>query len=119
MNDGKTKEQKNGIELEYELNEPPQKVWRAISIPEFREHWLPKAALANPEATHVTPDQEIGYRMHDSTAPFLESTVTFRIAPITTGGTSLRIIHELTNRKLDRMMKVTANDNSPSLMLAA
>ncbi len=33
---------KPGIELEYDLDEPPQKVWRAISIPAFREHWLPK-----------------------------------------------------------------------------
>ncbi|MGG2475251.1 SRPBCC family protein, partial [Rhizobium sp. BR5] len=33
---------RHGIELEYDLDEPPQKVWRAISIPAFREHWLPK-----------------------------------------------------------------------------
>jgi len=119
MNRGKTEEQKNGIELEYELDEPPQKVWRAISIPEFREHWLPKEALADPEADSVTPGEEIRYRMRDSAPPFLESTVTFRIAPNAAGGTSLRIIHELTGVRFDRMATTAANNNSLPFMLAA
>ncbi len=119
MNDDKTEKQRNGIALEYELNEPPQKVWRAISIPEFRESWLPKEALADPEATSVTPGEEVRYRMRDNTPPFLESTVTFRIAPNATGGTSLRIIHELTDTRSDRMTRAAENSNSPPLMLAA
>ncbi|WP_440495982.1 SRPBCC family protein, partial [Serratia sarumanii] len=27
--------------LEYSLDAPPEKVWRALSIPELREQWLP------------------------------------------------------------------------------
>lgn len=119
MNDEKTKEPKTGIALEYELDEPPQKVWRAISIPEFRESWLPKEALADPEATSVTPGEEVRYRMRDNAPPFLESTVTFRITPNATGGTSLRIIHELTDMRFDRMTRAAGNNNSPPLMLAA
>jgi len=119
MNDGKTEKQQNGLELEYELNEPPQKVWRAISIPEFRERWLPMEPLVDPEATSTTPGQEVSYRMRDSTPPFLESTVTFRIAPNTTGGTILRIIHELTDARFGRATRAAANSNSPPLMLAA
>lgn len=119
MNNEKTEEHKNGIALEYELNEPPQKVWRAISIPEFRESWLPKEALADPEATSSTPGEEVCYRMRDNAPPFLESTVTFRIAPNATGGTSLRIIHELTDMRFDRITARAANKNSPPLMLAA
>ena len=118
MNDEKT-EKKDSIELEYELNEPPQKVWRAISIPEFRDSWLPKDALADPDATSVTPGQEVRYKLRDNTPPFLESTVTFRIAPNPTGGTSLRIIHELTDVRFNRMTRAAANNNSPILMLAA
>jgi uncharacterized protein YndB with AHSA1/START domain len=118
MNDEKT-EKKDGIELEYELNEPPQKVWRAISIPEFRDSWLPKEALADPDATSVVPGQEVRYKLRDNTPPFLESTVTFRIAPNPTGGTSLRIIHELTDVRFDRMTRAAANNNSPILMRAA
>jgi uncharacterized protein YndB with AHSA1/START domain len=119
MNDEKTEKQKDGIELEYELNEPPQKVWRAISIPEFRDSWLPKEALADPDATSITPGREVRYKLRDNTPPFLESTVTFRIAPNPTGGTSLRIIHELTDVRFDRMTRAAANNNSPILMLAA
>ena len=119
MNDEKTEKRKDGIELEYELNEPPQKVWRAISIPEFRDSWLPKEALADPDAISVTPGQEVRYKLRDDTPPFLESTVTFRIAPNPTGGTSLRIIHELTDVRFVRMTRAAANNNSPILMLAA
>ncbi|HEX8047445.1 SRPBCC domain-containing protein [Rhizobium sp.] len=119
MNDEKTKEQRNGIALEYELDESPQKVWRAISIPEFRESWLPKDALADPEATSVTPGKEVRYRMRDDAPPFLESTVTFRIAPNAAGGTSLRIIHQLTDMRFDRTTRTAENNNSPTLMLAA
>lgn len=119
MNDEKTEERKTGIALEYELNEPPQKVWRAISIPEFRESWLPKDALADPEATSVTPGKEVRYRMRDDAPPFLESTVTFRIAPNAAGGTNLRIIHELTDMRFDRTTRTAENNNSPPLMLAA
>jgi uncharacterized protein YndB with AHSA1/START domain len=119
MNDGKSKEEKSGIKLEYDLDEPPEKVWRAISIPEFRENWLPKEALADPEAAAVTPGQEVRYRLRDDTPPFLESIVTFTIAPNATGGTCLRIIHELTDARFERMARTAANSNSPPLMLAA
>lgn len=118
MNDVKAEERKASIELEYDLNEPPQKVWRAISIPELRENWLPGNVLADPEAMSIISGQEIRYRMRDNTPPFLESTVTFRITPNATGGTSLRIIHELTDARLDRMTSAAANNNG-TLSLAA
>lgn len=117
MNDGKTDEQKNGIELEYEFDEPPQKVWRAISIPEFRESWLPSDALADPEATSITPGQEVRYRMRDNAPPFLESTVTFQVTPNASGGTSLRIIHKLTDARFERMTSA-ANNNGPVSLAA-
>jgi uncharacterized protein YndB with AHSA1/START domain len=110
---------KNGIELEYDLDEPPQKVWRAISIPAFREHWLPKEALAEPEAIHVTPGQEVCYRLREDVPPFLESTVTFRIASNARGGTSLRVIHELPLTSPGRMTKAAANHNGSPIKLAA
>lgn len=118
MNDVKTENHKDGIELEYDFDEPPQKVWRAISIPEFRESWLPSDALADPEATSVTPGQEVRYRMRDNAPPFLESTVTFTVTPNASGGTILRIIHKLTDARFDRMTDTAANNNGP-LMLAA
>lgn len=107
--------QRNGIELEYDLNEPPQKVWRAVSTPELRENWLPREALADPQAIFITPGEEVRYRLRDDAPPFLESIVTFRIAPNASGGTSLRIIHELDDARLRR----AANNNGLSVMRAA
>ncbi|CDZ55011.1 Hypothetical protein NGAL_HAMBI2427_59410 [Neorhizobium galegae bv. orientalis] len=38
MNDQMTKAQESGFEQRYDLDAPPEKVWRAISIAEFREN---------------------------------------------------------------------------------
>lgn len=119
MNDLNIPEQKNGIELEYDLNEPPQKVWRAVSTPELRESWLPREALADPQAISITPGEEVRYRLRDDAPPFLESIVTFRIAPNANGGTSLRIIHELDDARLRQAERAAANNNSLTVMCAA
>ena len=119
MNNLKIAERKNGIELEYQLDEPPQKVWRAISIPELRQNWLPQEALANPEAISVTQGKEVSYRLRDDAPPFLESTVTFRIFANANGGTSLRIIHELDDVRLRETERAAANNNRLTAMLAA
>lgn len=107
------------IELEYDLDEPPQKVWRAISIPAFRAIWLPTEALAEPEAIEIKPGEEIRYRLREDDPPFLESTVTFRIASNDRGGTSLRIIHDAPAIKPGRMTKAAANHNGSPIKLAA
>ncbi len=67
----------------------------------------------------MTPGEEVIYRMRDDVPPFLESTVTFRISPNSAGGTSLRIIHEPTDVRFDRMTRAAANNNNPIVMLAA
>lgn len=110
---------KNAIELQYEFSEPPQKVWRAISTPELRENWLPKEALADPEAISVTPGEEVRYRLRDDAPPFLESTVTFKLSSNANGGTSLRIIHELDDVRLREAERAAANNNSLTVMRAA
>ena len=98
------------IVQDYDLDAPPQKVWRAISIPELRAHWLPAADLAAAEPASVTPGREVSYRMREQAPPFAESLVTFTIAPNTTGGTRLRVVH----RRV-----AAANDRSGPLMRAA
>jgi uncharacterized protein YndB with AHSA1/START domain len=118
----------NGIEvdgqakdmvLEYELEAPPEKVWRAISIPAFREKWLPKRQLAEAEPVSSAPGEEIRYRMRDDEPPFLESIVTFQLRPNAAGGTRLRIIHELSDARLERPPRRAANTNRFCLMRAA
>ncbi len=113
------KELDDAIKLEFDLGDPPQKVWRAITIPELRERWLPEETLAVPDAIAVTPDQKVSYRLRDDRPPFLESIVTFTITPNAAGGTCLQIVHELTDDRLDRMACTAANSNNPLLMLTA
>jgi uncharacterized protein YndB with AHSA1/START domain len=75
------------VALEYELDAPPEKVWRAIAYTQFRNSWLPASSLAEVEPVSAVPGEEICYRMRDDRPPFLESTVTFRIGPGIRGGT--------------------------------
>jgi uncharacterized protein YndB with AHSA1/START domain len=118
MNDGKMDARQDGIELQYEIAEPMQKVWRAITMPEFRQVWLPDAALVDEEATALTPGQALSYKMRDNDPPFLESTVTFHMTPNATGGTSLRIIQVLDDARVTQPKKAAANTNM-CLMRAA
>jgi len=105
--------------LEYELDAPPEKVWRAISSPVFRERWLPKTELADAEPVSSTPGEEIRYRMRDDEPPFLESIVTFQVRPDTTGRTKLRIIHEAADITIKQRILRAANSNRRCVMQAA
>lgn len=125
MNDTRI-ESETGIErqatdlvFEYELDAPPDKVWRAISVPTFRDRWLPKGALAQAEPVTSKPGEEIAYAMRDNAPPFLESVVTFQVTPNAVGGARLRIIHGLVDTRLERHRPRAANSNSAGLMLAA
>ncbi len=119
MTEPKTKENAACIELEFDLGDPPQKVWRAVTIPELRERWLPQEALANPDPVTVIPDQEVRYQLRDDAPPFLESTVTFVLIPNDTGGTCLRVLHELKDTAATQIASSSANSNGPPLMRAA
>jgi uncharacterized protein YndB with AHSA1/START domain len=113
------REQTDQLVLDYELDAPPEKVWRALSIAEFREKWLPKATLADPEPIRLAPGEEARYRMRDNEPPFLESVVTFQLRPNADGGTHLKIIHRLTDARLQRQPPRAANSNERCLMRAA
>lgn len=119
MSDTEAEGQKKDLVLEYELDAPPEKVWRAVSIPAFREKWLPKQELADSEPVSTAPGEEVSYRMRDGEPPFLESVVTFQVRPDANGGTILRIVHGLTDRRLAPQMPPAANSNTPWLMRAA
>lgn len=101
--------------LEYQLDAPPEKVWRAISVPGLREVWLPGTTLVDPEPTILSPGEAIRYRMREDEPPFRESAVTFRIAG-EAGGTCLRIIHEIA---VGRRRIEPANSNAPPMLRAA
>ena len=107
-----------GLDLEFDLDAPPEKVWRALSLAEFRARWMPGDPLAGEEVVSLKPGREARYRMREPDPPFLESVVTFRIAPNGGGGTRLRILHELTDARLRRAGKPPTSSD-PCLMLAA
>ncbi|NIA70998.1 polyketide cyclase [Pelagibius litoralis] len=119
MNELDAKGQATDLVLEYELDASPQKVWRAISVPEFREKWLPKGDLVDAEPISSAPGEEVSYRMKDNEPPFLESRVTFQVRPNADGTTTLRIIHGLADERLVQQPPRAANNNRPLLMRAA
>ena len=103
------------IALEYELEAAPERVWRAIAVAAFRERWLPQADLAEPEPIVSVPGVEVRYRIREEGAPFLESTVTFRIEPGPQGGTLFRIVHRIEGDA----RRNGANDNLRLMRMAA
>ena len=119
MNDIEADEKTTDVVLEFELDAPPEKVWRAISIAEFRDKWLPNGDLADGEPVSCAPGEEVRYRMRDNEPPFLESIVTFQVEPNAVGGTVLRIIHGLTDVRVVQQTPVAANSNRPVMMRAA
>jgi uncharacterized protein YndB with AHSA1/START domain len=102
--------------FECDLEAPPEKVWRALSIVEFRNRWLPADALADAEPISSISGNEIQYGMRDAAPPFLESTVTFQIWPGADGGTHFRIVHRLADVRLEQR---AAKNNWPPMMQAA
>jgi uncharacterized protein YndB with AHSA1/START domain len=105
--------------LEYDLDAPPAKVWRAVTIPALRARWLPPSDLAEPEPVSSVTGEEICYRLREPEPPFLESSVTFRIEPNHSGGTRLRIIHQIGHGRLEQPAHRAANSNQRCLMRAA
>ena len=119
MNDPESEERAKELVFSYALDAPPEKVWRAIIIPEYRERWLPGDDIADAEPDVSEPDGEIRFQMREQEPPFLESLVTFRVSPDRNGGTILKIIHELTDTRAGRSVPQAANSNGPCLMRAA
>jgi len=119
MSGTEPEKQAEDLVFEYELDAPPEKVWRAISVPGFRDKWLPREDLADADPVSTAPGEEIRYAMRDGEPPFLESVVTFQVRPGADGGSVLRVVHGLTDKRLVLRKVRAANNNGPRMMLAA
>ncbi len=119
MSESEAKDRTDQLVFEYAFEAPPEKVWRAVCLPEFRRKWLPDDALADPEPVSSVPGREVCYRMVDDAPPFFNSMVTFQIEPGAHGGTLFRIVHRLTDVRLLPGLAPAANSNGQSLMRAA
>ncbi|MCQ8872522.1 SRPBCC domain-containing protein [Mesorhizobium sp. LMG17149] len=110
----------DALEFEYELAEPPEKVWRALTIPELLAAWMMpndispeignRFAFAGPdtpiecEILDAEPEKLLRYSWREQPGDAarqdpLDSTVTFTLARTVSGGTHLRIVHDGFARK--------------------
>ncbi len=85
------------VDLEFDLDGPADKVWRALSEPALRELWL--GANDNGvdcEVLEAQPDRllRLGWRETSPEGARIASTVTFVLGPNAEGGVRLRIIHD-------------------------
>lgn len=105
--------------LEYDLDAAPEQVWRALSVPAFREEWLPEEDLSDAAPVIARSEMEICYRMREDEPPFLESYVTFQVRPGEGAGSILRIVHSVADTNTISRLPRAANSNGPMAMRAA
>ena len=105
--------------LEFALDAPVDRVWRAIETPHLREQWLPGHPLLEAEHRVSEAGREVRFRMRDHEPPHVESAVTFQVLPGIGGGSVLRIVHEAPVLERWSESPTPANDGGPTLMRAA
>lgn len=108
------------IVTECDLEEKPQKVWRALTDPDLAARWLVpddvdcRILEAEPErllrCSWKSREDE-----RDSLGQSLDTVVTFELSPTEAGGTHLRIVHA----GFATVALQAANDNRATLMMRA
>ncbi len=105
-----TPESSDSLVFECDFDEPPEKVWRALTEPELLEAWLAasepsqadpdKGSSTSYEILSAEPHRLLRYRwrdrgggVDDSGGRDVHSVVTFELAPREAGGTHLRLTH--------------------------
>lgn len=109
---------KEALVFECALAAPPEKVWRALTIPEYLKRWLRPAEGLDLSVVTSEENRSLTYRWRESGAGAVvgaeESLVTFELTPTSDGGTWFRLTHA------PLALPVAANSNgAPALMLAA
>jgi uncharacterized protein YndB with AHSA1/START domain len=105
----------DALEFEYDLAEPPEKVWRALTVPELLAAWMmpndiraqtgSNFTFAGPDAAieceilDAEPERLLRYSWRERPGDAarqdpLDSVVTFTLARTVSGGTHLRIVHD-------------------------
>jgi uncharacterized protein YndB with AHSA1/START domain len=95
----------DSLVFECDLEEPPEKVWRALTEPELLEAWLDGRESRGTDSTDyeilsAEPHRVLRYRWRDrergsgdNGAREVDSVVTVELAPGHAGGTHLRLTH--------------------------
>jgi len=123
------------LSFDFELDAPPAKVWRALTVPEFVAKWLTARIDGEPAPSDpregpssrpapvslrlltAEPGRSVRYLWREEEGSLPPSIVTFRITPSGSGGTRFRVVHETSGRVLTQ--RRPANHNAPRLLLAA
>jgi uncharacterized protein YndB with AHSA1/START domain len=100
------------VVVDCDLDEPPEKVWRALTTPELLAAWLaegdvkaevghrfalkPQAGPVECEVLEADPERRLrlAWRERDEAGDLVESEVSFVLTPTITGGTRLRLVHD-------------------------
>ena len=95
--------------FETDLDAPPEKVWRALTVTEYLDRWLQPPADTKLEFVSSNANSVLTYRLSGAKDA---SILTLEIAPNEQGGTYFRLTHA----------PIAANGNDPvpeTMMLAA
>ncbi|MEO5322684.1 SRPBCC domain-containing protein [Mesorhizobium sp. CC13] len=116
----------DAIVVECELEAEPEKVWRALTVPELVSAWLDVPAADDVAAdttgpvyriVEALPFSRVRYAWNDDSAGEPDGFVTFDLAAQPGGGTWLRLTHSAEIGR--RPAGAAANSNSPPVMARA
>ncbi len=72
------------------LDAPPEKIWRALTIPEFRDRWLQPPSGVSVQLVSVSVNSLLTYSWNEGEE---ESLVTIELTPRGNGSTGFRLTH--------------------------
>jgi uncharacterized protein YndB with AHSA1/START domain len=117
----------NTLAFSFELEAPPEKVWRALTMPALLERWLQLTGSngrlsgapgrlgtrVSAELVDADPPRRLTWRWRETDAS--DDLVTFTLSPNSAGGTALRLVH--TRQVL--LLPQPANGNATTMMRRA
>ena len=108
----------DALVFECALDAPPEKVWRALTVPEYLERWLKPEQEIDLAVVTAEENKSLTYRWREAGQGAVmgmeDSLVTFELTPTSDGGTWFRLTHT------PMAVPVAANSNlAGPVMLAA
>lgn len=108
----------DALVFECALDAPPEKVWRALTIPEYLERWLKPEKDLDLAVVTSEENRSLTYRWREAGQGAIvgmeDSLVTFELSPTTDGGTWFKLTHA------PMALPVAANSNQAGpVMMAA
>ena len=107
----------DALVFECALDAPPEKVWRALTIPEYLERWLKPDKDLDLSVVTAEENKSLTYRWREAGQGAIvgmeDSLVTFELSPMTDGGTWFKLTHAPV------ALPVAANSNLRGPMMMA